>query len=111
VEVILTLTQGGYPFPRTLLADTGAGSRAAGFDLVLPEAECLMCGGIWFPPVPLGGTYLGSFPLYELAVGVPALGFNQRLFAVGVPSIPVQIAFHSLPLPSGRDARPVNLQR
>jgi hypothetical protein len=89
VEVVLTLTQGGYPFPRTLLADTGAGSQAAGFDLVLAEVECLMCGGILLPAVPLGGTYVGSFARYELAVAIPALGFNLRLLAVGVPSFPV----------------------
>jgi len=69
-----------------LLADTGAGSQASSFQLILEEDDCLLCGGFPYPPVALGGAYVGSFPIYDLVVRVPALGFNQRLRVVGVPS-------------------------
>jgi hypothetical protein len=88
VEVVLTLTQGGHPFPRTLLADTGAGSQTDPFELVLDEGECLVCGGFADLSVPLGGSYAGLFPLYDLTVQIPALGFAQTVRAVGVPSVP-----------------------
>ena len=88
VQIVLTLARGGHPFPRMLIADSGAGSETAGFDLVLIEAECIFCGGKLLSPVPLTGAYVGSFPRYELPVQVPALGFAQDLRAVGVPSPP-----------------------
>src|ERR1041385_7623890 len=88
VQVILTLAPGGQPFPRTLLADTGAGSRTGSFHLILDEDDCLLCGGFPYQTVTLGGAYGGSFPLYALPVRIPALGFDQNLRAVGVPSVP-----------------------
>jgi hypothetical protein len=88
VQVVLTITRGGHAFPRTLVADTGAGSRTAGFDLILLETECVFCSGKLISSVPLVGAYAGSFPLYELPVRVPALGFDQLLHAVGVQSLP-----------------------
>ncbi len=88
LEVVLTLTPGGQPLPRILLADTGAGSRTTGFELVLDEDDCLLCGGLPGSSVILGGAYFGSFPLYDLSVRLPALGFDQNLRAVGVPSVP-----------------------
>jgi hypothetical protein len=89
VQVVLSLTPGGQPLPRTLLADTGAGSRTAGFELILDEDDCLLCGGISLQSVTLRGAYVGSFPLYDLPVQIPALGFDQRLYAMGVPTVPV----------------------
>jgi hypothetical protein len=71
-----------------LLADTGAGSRAGPFQLILDEDDCLLCGGFPYPSVTLGGAYVGAFPIYDIPVRVPALGFDQRLHAVGVPSVP-----------------------
>ncbi len=88
VPVVLTLVPGGQPLPRTLLADTGAGSRRAGFDLILDAGDCLRCGGITFSTVKLGAAYAGLFPTYSLPVRLPALGFDLRLRVVGVPSIP-----------------------
>ncbi len=87
VQVVLTLAQGGQPLPRTLLADTGAGSGTAGFQLILDEDDCLLCGNP-LQPVLLGGAYAGSFPTYVLPVRLPALGFDQNLCAVGVSSVP-----------------------
>lgn len=88
VQVVLTLAPGGQPMTRTLLADTGAGSRTGNFELLLDEDDCLFCGGIPLPSVTLGGAYAGSFPIYELPVQVPALGFDQSLRAVGIPAVP-----------------------
>jgi hypothetical protein len=89
VQVVLTLTSSGQPVPRNLLADTGAGSRTAPFHLILDEDDCILCGGNPLQPVQLGGAYAGSFPAYGISVRLPALGFDQNLRAVGVPSAPV----------------------
>jgi hypothetical protein len=88
VQVVLTLAAGGQLFPRTLLADTGAGSQTSLFELILDEDDCLLCGGNPLQPVLLGGAYTGSFPIYGISVRLPALGFDQNLRAVGVPSVP-----------------------
>lgn len=88
VQVILTLAPMGQPLVRTLLADTGAGSQTSRFELILEENDCLLCGGIPYPSVRLGGAYVGAFPVYDLAVQLPVLGFAQTVRAVGVPSVP-----------------------
>jgi len=89
VDIVLTLVTGGQPIPRMLLADTGAGSQSSGIDLVLDENDCLLCGGLAGSSVILSCAYVGSFPLYDLFVQIPALGFARNLRAVGVPSVPV----------------------
>jgi hypothetical protein len=88
VEVLLTLAANGQDYPRTLLADTGAGSRTSVFELLLDEDDCLLCGGNPLQPVLLGRAYTGSFPTYGISVRLPALGFDQNLRVVGVPSVP-----------------------
>ena len=88
VEVVLTLAQSGQPLPRILLADTGAGSHKIGIDLLLKEADCLRCGGRLYLAIVLAGAYSGSFRTYFLPVQVPALGFDQDLRVVAVPSVP-----------------------
>jgi len=88
VQVVLSLMPAGQPLVRTLLADTGAGSRGSRFELILEENDCLLCGGFPYPPVNLGGAYRGSFPRYDVPVRIPALGFDQNVRAVGVPSDP-----------------------
>ena len=88
VQVVLTLTQGGQPLPRTLIADTGAGSRTSSFELILDEDDCLPCGGLPGSSITLGGAYAGLFPVYDLPVQLPALGFDQNLRPVAVPSVP-----------------------
>jgi hypothetical protein len=70
------------------LADTGAGTRRSGFELLLAEQDCLDCGG---PPVRriiLGGAFTGSFPVYLLRVRVPGLSFDRRVPVVGVRQTP-----------------------
>ena len=88
VEVVLTLAPGGQSLTRTLLADSGAGSRASGSELILDEDDCLLCGGNPLQPVLLGGAFTGSYPTYGISVRIPALGFDQNLRVVGVPSVP-----------------------
>lgn len=58
-------------------------------ELILDEDDCLLCGGVAGASVTLGGAYVGQFPLYDLDVQLPALGFHHSLRAVGVPSIPL----------------------
>jgi hypothetical protein len=87
LPVVLALTVDGRPYIRQLLADTGAGSRSSGIDLILDEDDCLLCGGITGAPVRLRGAYDGSFPLYDLVVQLPQLGFAGNLRVVGVPNI------------------------
>jgi hypothetical protein len=94
VKVILTLAQGGQPLERTLLSDTGAGSQNSGFDLILDEDDCLLCGGNPLYHLVLTGAYAGSFPVYGLRVRLPALGLDQNMRSVGVPSVPA--GFHGI---------------
>lgn len=86
LQIMLTLAPGGRSLPRMLLADSGAGSRSSGFDLILDEDDCLLCGGVAGAAVKLGGAYVGAFPLYDLRVQLPALGFAKDLRVVGVNS-------------------------
>lgn len=88
VQAVLSLATSGQPLLRNLLADTGAGSLTAKFDLLLDEDDCLLCGGNPLVPITLSGAYTGAFPVYLLPVQVPALGFSRNMRAVGVPSVP-----------------------
>jgi|SRR5207244_7136926 len=87
VQVVLTVPTSGQPVPRTLLADSGAGSQLSLFQLILDEDDCLICGGNPDQPVTLGGAYAGLFPTYVIRVRLPALGFDANVRAVGVPSL------------------------
>lgn len=89
VEVVLSVTSGGQPLVRQLIADTGAGTAQAGFELLLQENDCLVCGGIPSHSVTLGGAYSGSFPVYVVRTQIPTLSFDHHLRAVAVPACPV----------------------
>src|SRR5438067_577559 len=88
VQISLTLALGGQVLQRTLLADSGAGSQASGFELLLDEDDCLLCGGIPLQSISLRGAYAGSFSVYLILIQLPALGFVQNVRAVGVSSVP-----------------------
>jgi hypothetical protein len=88
LQIVLTLALDGQASPRTLLADTGAGSRQAAFDLILDEDDCVLCGGIYVLTVPVRGAYTGTFPIYSLRVQLPTLGFAKPVRVAGVPSVP-----------------------
>jgi hypothetical protein len=85
----LTLAANGKSLARTLIADTGAGSQGAQFQLILDEDDCLLCGGSPLQSITLGGAYVGSFPSYGLAVRIPALSFDQIVRVVGVSKTPL----------------------
>jgi hypothetical protein len=88
VQVHLTRTRDAAVLVRNLLADTGAGTSRAGFELLLNEQDCLDCGG---PPIRravLGGAYSGTFPVSLLRVQIPVLSFNRNVPVVGVGRSP-----------------------
>jgi hypothetical protein len=88
LEIVLTRMPSGQPLPRTLLADTGAGSLSDAFQLLLTEKDCLDCGGFPYLIGSVGGAYAGSYPIYDLHVSIPTIGFQQRIRALAVPSAP-----------------------
>src|SRR5262249_55550535 len=88
IQIVLRLVASGQDVVRHLLADTGAGTNRSGFELLLPETDCLQAHGNPLRGVRLSGAYLGSFPLYLIRVQIPALGFDRYVRAVGVLSAP-----------------------
>jgi hypothetical protein len=62
-EVELAPVTGGAGLPRRLVADTGAGSRRAVFQLILAQNDCLQVGGVSMGQLQLGGAYAGWFSL------------------------------------------------
>lgn len=88
VQINLQLAVGVQQLPRTLLADSGAGSLRDPFELILDEDDCLLCGGIPIRSVSLGGAYSGSFPIYLIQACIPELDFDDAVPAVGVPRPP-----------------------
>ena len=88
IQVTLPLAPGSQPVLRNLLADTGAGTARVGIDLVLDERDCLRGQGLFLHTVKLGGSYVGSYPLYALRVQIPALGFDREVSVVGVSRVP-----------------------
>jgi len=88
IQVILTETRTGQSQSRLLLADTGAGTAHSDFDLILPESDCLMTGGVTGPGIVLTGAYNGSFPRYWVRVRIPMVGFDHTVFVVAVPVVP-----------------------
>lgn len=87
IDVVLRLAD-GREVVRHLLADTGAGTARAGFELVLDKDDCLQAGGRHAQSVTLGGAYVGSFPVYVVRLSIPMLGFDQHVRSVGVASVP-----------------------
>src|SRR5262245_42755499 len=89
IRVVLTLAAGSQPLPLwLLLANTGAGNGTSRFELILEESDCLHCGGKPSAPVGLGGAYAGQYPVYQLQVQLPELGFARAVRVVGVPTNP-----------------------
>jgi hypothetical protein len=89
IQVQLTLSQRGGKTTRTLLADTGAGSIAAPFELLLDEADCILCDGTHTQMVGLGGAFTGLHPLYVMHIELPLLQFAHDLHVVGIATPPV----------------------
>lgn len=85
IQMTLTRSDGTQAITRTLLADTGAGSLSAPFELVLSTSDCQQFR--WRPlgTVRLGGAFAGAFPVYSLRVEIPALQWVRVVAAVAVP--------------------------
>jgi hypothetical protein len=87
--IAVTLPQAKGKRVRRLIADTGAGTDQAIFELLLREADCRGSGN---PPVlglvHLGGAYSGWFNVYSLDVRISRLGFAEAVAVVGVPHVP-----------------------
>jgi hypothetical protein len=81
---------------RTLLADTGAGSRYGGFELILTVPDCRRFQIQRGPNVYLRGAYSGNFFTYMVRIEIPALGFAGRVTAVPVPAMQLPIGFDGL---------------
>ncbi len=88
IEVVLSLVAGNQPLSLCVLADTGAGSSASRFELILEESDCLLCGGAAGADIRLGGAYAGLFPLYPVRVQIPQLGFDAVVQVAAVPVKP-----------------------
>jgi hypothetical protein len=70
------------------VADTGAGSDEAPFELVLVERDCVDAGGILVGQVRVGGAYAGWFNVYSIQIRIPKLRFQAIVKVVGVPQVP-----------------------
>lgn len=88
IEIALLQFPTGQRVFRELLADTGAGSMYAVYELILQESDCLACGGRSSTTVQLQGAFAGVHTVYLIRVQVPQLGFDQRIAVVGVPKVP-----------------------
>ena len=87
-HIEVTLTRSKPPLVRRLIADTGAGTRQAAFQLVLDEQECLRSRGKLVGQVTLGGAFSGQFPVFLVEVNIPALNFLDSVPIVGVKQVP-----------------------
>ena len=87
IEIVLS-ARGGQDIVRSLVADTGAGTRQSVFQLLLDENDCLQSGAILIDHVQLGGAYSGVFPVYLVEVRIPQLNFDDPVPVVGVSQVP-----------------------
>lgn len=86
IEITIFPLAGGS-VPRTLLADTGAGSVRSRFELVLLEKDCADCGGNFVQFAQLQGAVTGLYPVFGVRVQIPQLGFDQNVRIVGVQRV------------------------
>ena len=74
---------------RWLIADTGAGTDQAAFELLLRETDCRGSGELdAMGQVHLGGAFSGWFNVYTIEVRISRLGFVEAVPVVGVPQVP-----------------------
>jgi hypothetical protein len=87
VKIELVEPLSGARITRTLLADTGAGSRTDPFELILSESDCQQYLGLQSSDVVgLGGAITGTHPIYSMWVEISALSFARRVNVVAVPA-------------------------
>ena len=86
VQVQFVDTASGHKVTRTLLADTGAGSLDAPFELILRASDCQRYVGLQSSDdVALGGAIVGTYPIYAMQVEIPELTVARRVRVVAVP--------------------------
>jgi hypothetical protein len=88
IEVALTAPGTGVLHPRMLLADTGAGSNTAPFDLLLDEEDCLLLSDRSGSIANLSGAYAGTFRVYIVHIRLEELDFSEEVKAVGIENPP-----------------------
>jgi hypothetical protein len=72
---------------RYLHADTAAGSVYSGFDLLLLESDCVLCGAKPDQRLRLRGAYGGYHTTYLLRIEIPELALARDVCAVGLSSV------------------------
>jgi hypothetical protein len=86
VIVAETVDEVAEALERTLLADTGAGSLDAPFELILSASDCQQYMGLrGSDDVALGGAIVGTYPIYTVQVEIPELTVARRVRMVAVP--------------------------
>ena len=88
VEVELLVPGSERGQRRLLLADTGAGTASAPFDLLLDEQDCLIAARQAGRLIRLSGAYSGEFRSYTIGIALPQLTFSAVLTAIGVERPP-----------------------
>ena len=87
--ISVTLPQAKGKRVRRLIADTGAGSDQAAFELLLRETDVRGFGELdVMGQVHLGGAFAGWFNVYSIEVRIPRLRFTEAVAVVGVPHVP-----------------------
>ncbi len=82
IEAILITSTGTRPKTYDLLADTGAGSDRAKFELVLDEFDCRAYGRRTSYRVELGGAFSESFLIYLVRIQIPQLSLDHSEMGV-----------------------------
>ena len=88
VRAVLTLLAGKQPLPLFLLADTGAGSSRARFELILEESDCLLCGGKPQLRSDLEALTPDNIPFTSSGFRFLKLDLTSPVEVVGVPTNP-----------------------
>ena len=87
-SIPVTLSRGKGKRIRHLVADTGAGSDQAIFELLLRETDCRESSVKAIGQAKLGGAYTGWFNVYTIEVRIPKLKFFDSVAVLGVPEVP-----------------------
>lgn len=78
----------GRTHPRILLADTGAGTKSAPFEVLMDEDDCLLFADRPGEMFRLTGAYSGNFRAYFLLLRVDEFDLVREISAIGVEHTP-----------------------
>ena len=88
IRLLLCEPRTGREHSRVLLADTGAGSKIAPFELLLDEEDCLLYSSQVGQMTTLSGAYSGEFRVYDVSIRIDDLSELHGITAVGVDKTP-----------------------